>query len=324
MVTIAPVVGPALMRPLGRLGRNVTTVGLGTGSFPATGDPNVIRRCAAVVRHALCGRVNLIDCASNYAAGAAEAIVGCVLTDLIRAGTIERSQLIVCSKGGYSEHGESHSLEYEFLDRQLSTSLQRLQIEHIDVYFLHNPEEVLLREGRTAFVKVIHRAFEWLETAVALGRISAYGVATAEGLRQDGPAFHPLEELLAIATQIAGVSHHFSAIQVPFSLASLDGLLVPNHCIAGRLLPALTAARTCGLATIGSASLNRMHLPIGLLRQVAALSPSLTQPAQVALNFARSAPGLDCALFGTSNPIHLAQALEVLATPLVDLRAVVG
>lgn len=310
----------ASLRLLRPLGKHVSAVGLGTGSLPPTNEAAVVRRNAEVVRRALLGGVTLIDCASNYADGVNEVIVGRVLSGLFASGSAERDRVVVCSKGGYVLGSNDHRLDPRFLDEQLDASLDRLELDFVDLYFLHNPEEALLCHGPANFSQIILRAFDLLESAVADGRIRGYGVASADGFRIPGPGFHPIADLLSLAESAGGSSHHFTAIQLPFSLAHPEALVLANQRLSSRMVPALVAARACGLVTIGSASLNRMHLPLGALKAVSELTPALKRPAQVALSFARSAPGLDCALFGTSNPDHVSDALEVLDQPPIDLN----
>jgi len=323
---------PADRRELGSLGLTVTSIGLGTGQFPITNEPQTIRQYAEVVETAVRGGINLIDCASNYSLGTAEVIVGCVLADLVQHHSFNRSGFVLCSKGGYVPNYKAdanknfvdydHSLEPHTLHQQLCESRNRLQVETIDIYFLHNPEEYLLRNGRLGFEDQMQHAFEYLESAVQAGEIAAYGVASAEGFRLAGPYHHPLESLLDLAVGVGGNRHHFAAIQVPFSLGQPEALLNNNESIHHRKGSILEAAREYDLAVIGSASLNHMFLPPRALRSIAGLCPVLNHPAQVALNFARSTPGIDSALFGTRNPKHVENVLKVLEHPLLDFELV--
>jgi aryl-alcohol dehydrogenase-like predicted oxidoreductase len=326
-------VHPASQVWLGALGLRVSAVGLGTGQFPVTNEPTVVRRCAEVVNMALSGGINLIDCSSNYARGAAESVVGCVLADQIENGVIERSGVVICSKGGYMDEQEQkvdlendwdrgecdHCLDPEFLHEQLIMSRKRLQVETIDLYFLHNPEEQFLRYGQEVFEKRVHRAFAFLEQEITDGRIAAYGVAGAEGFRIQGPCYHSIERLIELAESVGGPRHHFMVIQLPFSLAQPEAMMARDNTVRGERLSVLATAKAFGLAVIGSVSLNRMILPPRALAGIGSLCPELGRPEQAALNFARSAPGIDCALFGTSRPVHMLSALEVITHPPLDL-----
>ena len=318
----------ANQRQLGALGLKVTSIGLGTGQFPPTNEPRVIKHCAEVVKAALRGGINLIDCSSNYSHGAAEAIVGCVVAELIEKESFNRSRLVLCSKGGYVKTlrparnkdviDYQHSLDPKILQQQLEESRRRLQLNTIDIYFLHNPEEYLLKNGRAGFETSILRAFDSLETAVVDGKIAAYGIASAEGFRLPGAGYHSLERFIKLAEQAAGSLHHFSAVQLPFSLSQPEALYNNNEMIKQEKVSLLQAASSYDLAVIGSASLNRMRLPPQALSRIAHLCPSLDKPAQAALCFAHSVPGIHASLFGTQCPEHVETALKVLAHPPME------
>jgi len=115
-----------------------------------------------------CG-VNHIDTAPNYRYMKSEKTVGKALTVLENKYDIKRDQLFVTSKGGYvPENAEElisrremmdkminevgvpedsfvqesgHCLDPKFLEYQLDESLNRLNLETLDVYYLHNPYE---------------------------------------------------------------------------------------------------------------------------------------------------------------------------------------
>jgi len=125
----------------------------------------------ALVR-ALRAGVNLIDTSTNYGDGGSERLVGSVVRELVGAGELARDEVVVVSKIGYVQgrnyelarqreaeghpfpemvkvdEGLWHCLHPEFLADQLQRSLDRLELERLDVCLLHNPEYFLAHQAR--------------------------------------------------------------------------------------------------------------------------------------------------------------------------------
>lgn len=123
----------------------------------------------AIKTAVLSGGVNHIDTAPNYRYTKSERTVGKILTTLDNKYGVTRDQMFVASKGGYiAEDAErmvsrtdemqrmvnvlkvpeeeivketGHCLHPKFLKDQLDASLARLNLESLDVYYLHNTYE---------------------------------------------------------------------------------------------------------------------------------------------------------------------------------------
>ena len=217
---------------------------------------------AKALSKALCEGVNLIDTSANYADGGSETLVGQVLEELIGAGGLKRDEIVVVSKVGYLqgqnytlslerkqqgrpfpelvEYGEGleHCIHPEFLQDQLTRSLERLGLETLDFYLLHNPEYYLewaakngapLESARAEYYRRIKIAFEFMEEEVARGRIRYYGISSNTfPSAADQPDFTCLEALWKIArSQESG--HHFRLIQLPFNLVEPGAVLEKNQ-----------------------------------------------------------------------------------------------
>ncbi|MBM3802172.1 MAG: aldo/keto reductase [Acidimicrobiia bacterium] len=190
---------------------------------------------------------NLIDTSTNYMDGQSEIIVGRVVRDY------DRERVIVVTKGGYIqgqnmrlarsrsfpevvEYGEGiwHCIHPEFLDTQIVLSLERLQLESIDVFLLHNPEYYLSLRAHHApleaadhdeFYRRIRQAFLFLEEQVAKGKIRWYGISSNNfGLSRSQPERTSVERCLAQAEEIA-TDHHFRVVQLPINLYESGGAL---------------------------------------------------------------------------------------------------
>jgi len=130
-------------RQLGRFGVRVSSVCLGT-AFRAYWDGRSDEKtCIRVIETAVDHGVNFIDCANSYFAGKCETLLGKALKGLKG----KRDDLIVTSKvwspigQGPNDQGTSR---FHIL-REIDRSLKRMQLDHIDLYLLHNfdPDTVL-------------------------------------------------------------------------------------------------------------------------------------------------------------------------------------
>ena len=159
--------GPAAYVPLGSTGLTVSRVGF--GGYRVHDEVPGHREA---LEQALARGVNVVDTSTNYTDGASERLIGAVLNDLVRRGTLRREELVLVSKIGYVQGSNLelarerervgrpfpemvkyldevwHCIHPEFLDDQLGRSLARLGVETLDVCLLHNPEYFLLDAKR--------------------------------------------------------------------------------------------------------------------------------------------------------------------------------
>ena len=150
-------------RTLGRTGLNVAVVGF--GSMPIGGiygpvDDTVSTQALHV---AIDAGMNFIDTSDAYGAGHSERVIGAFLKD-----RPDRDQILVCTKGGNNMVTGARNFTPDYIRGCVEGSLQRLGIEVIDVYLLHNPtlENMQARDS-----------FDVLETYKAQGKIKHWGVS---------------------------------------------------------------------------------------------------------------------------------------------------
>jgi len=314
---------------------------LGIGTYLGQPDAATDRGYTEAVVEAALGGINVIDSAINYRMQRSERSVGAALTELAARG-VPREALLLCTKGGYltpdgampANAREYFSREYfskgilqpaeiaagchamtpRYLEDQLARSLRNLGVEAVDVYYVHNPETQLEEVSPQEFRTRLRAAFEFLEGAVAAGKIGAYGLATWNGFRQPAgsPALHSLADVVEVAREVAGAAHHFGYVQLPVNLMMPEAVVLPNQLVGGRELPLLAAAAELGVAVMASASTLQGRLARGLPPALAA-TIGLANDFERALQFARSAPGLTTALVGMSRPEHARANLRLVA-----------
>jgi len=101
-------------------------------------------------------------------------------------------------------------------------------------------------------------------------------------------------------------------VQLPFNLAMPEALTRPNQMIDGKPVPMVQAARKLGISLITSAALLQGQLAKNLPPFVATALGS-KENSILALQFARSVPGLTTALVGMSQVAHVNKNLSLVA-----------
>src|SRR5260370_41140686 len=145
----------------------------------------------------------------------------------------------------------------KYIGTMLDLSRKNLNLETIDIYYIHNPETQLEAIERKEFLARIRTIFEFLEGAVANGKIGAYGTATWNGFRAAPTerGWLSLDELMKIAREVGGDAHHFRSIQLPYNLAMPEAVTRSNQFVHAGKATALAAAKAFGLPGCASASL---------------------------------------------------------------------
>jgi aryl-alcohol dehydrogenase-like predicted oxidoreductase len=317
---------------------------LGIGTYLGQSDDNTDASYTAAIVAAVQAGINVIDSAINYRLQRSERSVGAALKVLANKG-FSRDEIVVCSKGGYltpdstmpsdpnryffEEYIQrgiftakeiaagSHCMTTRFLQNQLGRSLKNLNVDCVDVYYLHNPETQLGDVSKEEFANRVRQAFSYLESAASDGKIQYYGMATWNGFRQESGAKDAMQlgELADIAREVAGEKHRFRFVQLPFNLAMTEALTLGNQNLKTGTKTVMEAASELGITLVASASLLQGQVAQNLPAFVAE-ALGLSNDCERALQFARSAPGITTALVGMSRTAHVeANSAVVTAAP---------
>src|SRR6185503_1579067 len=170
-------------RRLGSL--NVSLVGIGCNNFGWRTDA---AGTAAVVDAALDAGINFFDTADVYGAGQSEEFLGTALKG-------RRDRAIIATKFGIKMGEGKEGARPEYVRQALDASLQRLQIDTIDLYQIHRPDPNT----------PIADTMQALNEAVKAGKVREIGCSnfSAEQLRE--------------ARATAG-PRHFVSVQNEYSL----------------------------------------------------------------------------------------------------------
>ena len=318
----------------------LSSIGIGTylGNADEATDANYTN---AVVRAVQLG-ANVIDSAANYRFQRSERSIGEALKILANEHGIQRDELVICTKGGYLPFdgepprnvreyvnetfvkpgiasfedfvGGSHCMTPSYLQNQLDQSLRNMDLECVDVYYIHNPESPLEHVSESEFYDRLSRAFERLEENRSQGKLAYYGVASWNGFRvaADSGAHHSLVRMEQIAHEIGGDANGFRFIQLPYNLAMPEALSLANETLGGEPTTVLEAAFSLGITVVVSASMLQGRVARGLPDAIRQPLGSLSTDAQTAIQFVRSTPGISTALVGMSSVEHVEENLSLI------------
>jgi len=305
-------------------GLALSSLGMGTylGDTSSETDEDMIRAAIASVQS---GAINVLDTAINYRHQCSERALAKALTNF------ERDEIFLCSKNGFltpdaavhedfqtyfhntyiktgivkSEDvaGGIHCMSPSYLAHELDKSLSNLDVETLDLMYLHNAAESQLAEvGRDVFMNRLAKAFEFYETARRDGKIRFYGLATWNCFRVDKhyeDEYLNLETIVELAESVGGSeTHGFRYIQLPYNLVLPEALTQPYQRARGERLSVLHAASDLGVGVFTSVPLMQGQL----LQHPLPVSPGVETPVQYCLQFVRSTPGIIAPLVGHKKP----------------------
>ena len=211
------------------------------------------------LKEAIDSGITMIDTSSNYMDGGAERAIALAFREfeddkkehveiVSKFGYIQGSNLLDYKEDPSSkeyadevvEFSEDcyHSISRDFLSKQLSESLKRLEMKKLDCYLIHNPEYYLLdainkgidKDDRLdEMYKRIESAFIGLEEEVKNGRIGSYGISSNSfSVEHESEEFLPYEDLITLAENAAMVAgneeHSFTTIELPINILEREGL----------------------------------------------------------------------------------------------------
>jgi aryl-alcohol dehydrogenase-like predicted oxidoreductase len=324
-----------------RSAQNLSVSSIGIGTYLGNADEETDRRYAAAVVRAIELGANVIDTAANYRFQRSERSIGAALSELSSRG-FAREEIVVCTKGGYLPFdgapprdvrqyvednfiktgianrdeiaGGAHCMTPGYLQNQLGQSLRNMNLDCVDVYYVHNPESQLSAVSEDEFWRRLRSAFEFLEQTVSDGKSQNYGVATWNGFRAEPGAreYHSLVRMAELARNIAGDNNHFRFIQLPLNLAMPEAIFFENQKLGEKYVSVLRAAEALQVKVIASGSILQGQVARGLPEAIRHSLGSLATDAQTGIQFVRSAPGITTALVGMSRVAHVEENLHLV------------
>lgn len=299
-------------RSLGRSGLKVSTIALGTDNFANPTPEHDVHR---IIDSAIDAGINLLDTSDVYASGECERIIGRALSKNGR-----RNDVVLATKVHYptgSGPNESGNSRLHIM-RACEASLQRLGVDHIDLYQLHRPSPDI----------PIDETLRALSDLVRQGKVRYLGCSTH-------PAWKVMEALLT--SELRGLER-FIAEQPPYNLLDrrIENELVPlslEHglgllpwspmamgILAGRYNRANNTADDSRAMRRGGIYAERVSArAIDIGEQFVALAENHgISPAQLAILWVKDQPGITAPLIGPRTLQQLEHLLPVAGMSLSD------
>lgn len=262
--------------PFGATGLHVSRLGLGCGGL---GDARLGEAEAErLVLGAVDAGVTFFDAARSY--GLAEERLGRILG-------ARRDAVVLSTKGGYGAQGAEDWTPHA-ITRGIDEACARLRTDRIDVFHLHScPVDVLRRDG---LLDALARAREAGKLRVAAYSGDNEGLAWAVGS----------EAFASVQCSVNVFDQHALHESVPRAAARAMGVVAKRP--------------------LGNAPWRFPDRPDGQDAEVTwdrmralALDPAPLPWDELALRFAAFAPGVTCAVVGTTSHTHLQRAAEHVA-----------
>ncbi|MDC0202526.1 aldo/keto reductase [Candidatus Nitrosopelagicus sp.] len=319
--------------------QNLHLSNIGIGTYLGEPDSQTDTIVKDAVKKSIMSGVNVIDTAINYRAQKSERSIGTALSELIDENSIKRDEVFICTKNGYvtndgdiqedfmqyvmRELGQPgivkegdissgyHCMTIPYLQDQLERSLKNLDLECIDLMYLHNAVEGHPEMSKSQFLENLKKVFKFYEEKRKEGKIRFYGLATWECFRatSDNAMFLSLEDVVKLAQDVGGSDHGFRFIQLPFNLHFDQAMLLKNQTVSGTQKSILDAATELGIGIFTSVPLMQ-----GKLLEWAKSKPffETSSPSVGLLQFIRSTPGVLAPLIGQKSSTHVNENLEVM------------
>lgn len=280
---------------------------LGTMTF---GDGIDAADAERIVGESLERGVRDIDTANGYAGGESERILGAVLRG-------RRDDVRLASKVGipHPDAREFAPLSAQAMERSLAGSLARLGTDHLDLYYLHQPDrDTPIGETLDALARFIDD-----------GRISAWGVsnvaswqltelvyeARVRGLAAPVSAQQLYNALCRrIEDEFVEASEHFATPIMAYNPLA-GGLLTGNHHYAARPSEGRFGGERLGAMYTDRYWDPRMFEAVDRLRTLAVEAGISLR--EMALRWLIGRRNIDAVLLGGSKPEHISGNLTALA-----------
>ncbi|MCA1053761.1 aldo/keto reductase [Rossellomorea aquimaris] len=264
----------------------VSRVALGTHLGEMTEEDSKLYRES--LSYAFTNGINFTDTAINYRGMRSERDIGRVISRLIKNNSLKRGEFVLSTKAGLVpgdieaklvpndylqeillKHGiiaesdlnivghRKHVMAPSYYGFAMNESRKHLNVETIDIYYIHNPEVSMMVLGPKAFYEKLIELFVFLEQTVREGKIRFYGIASWDGflVSPSDSSYLSLEEVTKAAEIAGGKEHHFKFVQFPLNERRVAAIDYHNQSVSSLPMPTLKAAKELGLYSMTSAPL---------------------------------------------------------------------
>jgi aryl-alcohol dehydrogenase-like predicted oxidoreductase len=293
-------------RKLGSNGLEVSAIGLGCMGMSDFYGPSDEETNLKVLNAAIDIGIDFLDTADIYGLGANERLLGKILAT-------RRSEVVLATKFGSVRGPDGAFLGVsgtpEYVRASCDASLERLGVDHIDLYYQHRVDsKVAIEETVGAMADL-----------VAAGKVRAIGLSevTADELRR-AHAVHPITALQSeyslwersLESAVIPVCQELGITLVPYSPLG-------RAMLAGRFDPHTTFDRSDFRSTIPRFQGANFELNLGLVEALRAFAaPRGRTPGQIALAWLLAQPVSLVPIPGTRRVAYLRENVAAAAVQL--------
>ncbi len=311
------------VRPLGRSGLEVTTLGFGgapLGDLYAHLDE---AGAVATVETALASGINLIDTSPLYGHGLSEHRIGAALRrsgrkDVVISTKVGRVAEPFAGRGNGSGYlgGLPHGLRFDYSHdgtmRSLEQSALRLGVDRIDVVLIHDVD--VWTHGKDAidarFAQAMDGAYRALDTLRAAGAVKAIGVGVNEAEMCERFARAGDFDTMLLAGRYSLLEQPGLASFMPLAREKGIGLMLGGVFNSGIL----------ATGPIAGAKYNYRPAPPAILARVAAIEAVCARHGvplrRAALQFPLGHPAVASLVMGAVKPEEVADQVAELSAPV--------
>lgn len=312
---------------LGNTGLLVSELCLGTMTFGGNNGGAFAKmgkvpqdEATKLVKAALDGGINFIDTANAYSLGESEQLLG----QALKSTGIGRDEVVLATKvrGQMGEGPNQAGLSRYHIFNALDQSLQRLQVDHIDVYYVHGEDAYTPVEELMATLDAVVRSGKVRYVGVCNWRAFKLVQAQALAERHGWPAFSALQYFYSAACRdiegdIMAVARELHLPVMPWSPMAggfLSGKYTRDSDKAGNSrrdtfdFPIIDKEKAYDVVEVMQGIAGRQHVSV----------------AEVALAWVRQQPGVTSTIIGARNVEQLQANLASVALTLTpdDLQAI--
>jgi len=302
---------------LGRTGLQVSRLCLGCmtygvpdrGAHPWTLDEAASR---PLIRQAVELGINFFDTANAYSDGTSEEIVGRALRDFAR-----RDEIVVATKVRFASRKAPNvgGLSRKAILREIDASLQRLGMDHVDLYQIHRwDHDTTIEETMEALHDVVKAG---KARYIGASSMHAWQFAKAQQVAQE----NGWTRFVSMQPELSLLYREEEREMLPLCLDQGVGVIPWSPLARGRLArpwgettPRI-ATDTFGNNLFAQSEANDREVADALAKVAAQRGATR---AQVALAWVLRKPGVTAPIIGASRPGHFDDAVAALALDLSD------
>jgi voltage-dependent potassium channel beta subunit len=293
---------------------------LSFGSWVTFGKQMDLDRVMASMQAAYDAGVNFFDNAEVYAGGESERLMGRALAEL----GWPRWSYVVSTKFFWGIHdgpNTQNTLNRKYLMEAIDPSLERLQLDHVDIVYCHRPDpDTPISETVWAMSDIVAsgRALYWGTSEWSADEIrAAYGIADRLGLRKpvvEQPEYNLLHR--------ERVEREYARLYEDIGLGTTTFSPLASGILTGKYLDGIPEGSRGAITSFMKDDLENADLQAKVRAWVDLAGEVGCTPAQLALAWTAHNPNVSSVITGATRPEQVTEnmaALEVMDALTDDL-----